>query len=217
MALNFTAWLAEQAPKGSILYAYIRDRLKFGPLQGPDDYRPNFKAAAKGLGLGNDLLAERAARTRNEGLPQLCSETSLADHAIARGIDRLPTETMAEFRTNTVNAPMIHAITGRRGGYERAVKRATDKPFTLQSFGRGGFKWGSPGFGSKGWAPGSYLVVVTFLDRLEADELAAVQSSVTSCGKAYRDEVKYINPDAPRPRWRWGRPTFGGLFGPEME
>ena len=217
MALNFAAWLAEQAPKGSILYAYIRDRLKFGPLQGPEDYRPNFKKTAKGLGLGNDLLAERAARTRNEGLPQLCSEVSLADHAIARGIDRLATESMEEFRTNTVNAPRFHAITGRRGGMERAIKRATDKPFTLRAFGRDGFKLGSPGFGSKGWAPNRFLWVVTFLDRLEPEELEAAQSSVISCGKAYRDEVKYINPDAPRPRWRWAQPTFGGLFGPEME
>ena len=217
MGLNFKTWLSYYAPKESRLYRYFRKALKFGPLQGGNDARPKFKALTQGLCLGIDLLADRAERTRNEGMPRLCSETGLYEHATERGISKLPTETMAEFRANVANSGYFHAITGRRGGYERAVKRATDKPFTLQSFGRGGFKWGSPGFGSKGWAPGSYLVVITFLDRLSAEELAAVQSSVIGCGAAYRDEVKYINPDAPRPRWRWAQPTFGGLFGPEME
>lgn len=216
MPLNFKTWLQENAPAESRLFRFFRVNLKFGPCQGGDGHQPNFKGAAKALCLSNDLLADRAALTRNEGLPRLCSETGLYEHATERGISKLPTESMAEFRINTAKSGYFHAITGRRGGFERAIKRATDKPFTLKSFGRSAFRLGSPGFGNKGWGAAICTEVITFHHHLEEEELAAVKASVEACGQALRDEVIYVNPALPMGRWKLGSAGFGNaLFGPE--
>ncbi len=190
---------------------YFRDDLKFPPFQGPaEDGRRTYQGLGKHLALGMDKLGERVRAVRDEFMPQTCADGRLEAHGQERIMPRLKGETDDDYRQSVSDAYALYLIAGRPEGYERAVKRATGKPFSVTYLNRDAWLFGRPGFGLKPMGSrDGFLAVIEFLDRLTDDELEAVEASVALTGQAFRDTVVYRVPAAPLGLWVFGVAPFG--------
>ncbi|MEW5725260.1 MAG: hypothetical protein AB1896_19255 [Thermodesulfobacteriota bacterium] len=188
-------------------FEFFRDGLGFPPLQGG---RPNWAGLLRSLGRGLDKVLLRVASVRDEMVPQTCSVEGLAALGQEKSNPRLPGQTDATFRAEVVGAEIIHYSAGRRTGYQRAVRRATEMDFALTCLNREAWHLGKFGLGQQPLgAENGFLVIVDFSDPLPAEALIVVRESVDLMGRAARDRIVYRSPEAAVDFWRVGRPGLG--------